>query len=127
MLMASGYTAISCYVVLCKSLSERLHLSQDFHLLKRLCSILIFYFSLLQDNVEMERTDYRLYRILVSFPKTCATLENGYLRLPCSFIHSDHFYSASSSPLPLRSAPDTAWILCRSFTPKHCCLHVVYK
>src|SRR6218665_4195904 len=35
-----------------------------------------------------------------------------------SFIHSVHFYSASSSPLLLRSAPDTARILCRSFTPK---------
>src|SRR6218665_6776 len=35
-----------------------------------------------------------------------------------SFIHSDHFYSASSNPLLLRSAPDTARILCRSFTPK---------
>src|SRR6218665_3693162 len=34
------------------------------------------------------------------------------------FIHSDHFYSASSSPLLLRSAPDTAQILCQSFTPK---------
>src|SRR6218665_2480606 len=34
------------------------------------------------------------------------------------FIHSGHFYSASSSPLPLRGAPDTARILCRSFTPK---------
>ena len=33
-------------------------------------------------------------------------------------IHSDHFYSASSNPLLLRSAPDTARILCRSFTPK---------
>ena len=35
-----------------------------------------------------------------------------------SFIHSNHFYSASSSPLLLRSAPDTARILCRNFTPK---------
>jgi len=35
-----------------------------------------------------------------------------------SFIHSDHFYSASSSPLPLRGAPDTARILCWNFTPK---------
>src|SRR6218665_916827 len=35
-----------------------------------------------------------------------------------SFIHSGYFYSASSSPLLLRGAPDTAWILCRSFTPK---------
>ena len=34
-----------------------------------------------------------------------------------SFIHSDHFYSASSSPLLLRRAHNTAWILCRSFTP----------
>src|SRR6218665_963500 len=35
-----------------------------------------------------------------------------------SFIHSDHFYSVSSSPLLFRSAPDRARILCRSFTPK---------
>src|SRR6218665_3532591 len=35
-----------------------------------------------------------------------------------SFIHSGYFYSASSSPLLLRGAPDTAWILCWSFTPK---------
>src|SRR6218665_2882319 len=35
-----------------------------------------------------------------------------------SFIHSDHFYSASSSTLLLISAPDTARVLCRSFTPK---------
>ena len=34
------------------------------------------------------------------------------------FIHSGYFYSASSSPLLLRSAPDTAQILCLSFTPK---------
>src|SRR6218665_2237178 len=34
------------------------------------------------------------------------------------FIHSDHFYSASSSQVLLRSVPDTARILCRSFTPK---------
>jgi len=37
----------------------------------------------------------------------------------CSvFIHSDYFYSTSSSLLLLRSAPDTARILCRSVTPK---------
>src|SRR6218665_3430056 len=35
-----------------------------------------------------------------------------------SIIHSGHFYSASSRSLQLRSAPDTARILCRSFTPK---------
>src|SRR6218665_4213842 len=34
------------------------------------------------------------------------------------FIHSIYFYSAFSSPLLLRSTPDTAWILCRSFTQK---------
>ena len=35
-----------------------------------------------------------------------------------SFIHSDHFYSASSSPLQLRGDPDTARMLCRGFTQK---------
>ena len=37
-----------------------------------------------------------------------------------SFIYSGHFYSASSSPQlhVLRSGPDTAGTLCRSFTPK---------
>src|SRR6218665_253830 len=35
-----------------------------------------------------------------------------------SFIHSGYFYSALSSPLLLRSAPDTARILCRGFTLK---------
>src|SRR6218665_1914698 len=35
-----------------------------------------------------------------------------------SFIHSGYFYSASSSPLLLRGAPETARVLCRSFTPK---------
>ena|SRR6218665_4069216 len=33
-------------------------------------------------------------------------------------IHSGYFYSAVSSPLLLRSAPDTARTLCRSFTPE---------
>jgi len=45
------------------------------------------------------------------------TRGNGLLVIH-SFIHSGHFYIASSSPLLLRNAPDTAWILCRSFTPK---------
>jgi len=36
-----------------------------------------------------------------------------------SFIHSDHFYSASSSPLLLKGAPDTARILYSNFMPKH--------
>src|SRR6218665_3675098 len=34
------------------------------------------------------------------------------------FIHSGYFYSASSRPLLLRGAPDTAQVLCQSFTPK---------
>ena len=33
-------------------------------------------------------------------------------------MHSDHFYIAFSSPLILRSAPNTAQILCWSFTTK---------
>ena len=35
-----------------------------------------------------------------------------------SFIYSGYFYSSFTSPLLLRGAPDTARILCRSFTPK---------
>jgi len=35
-----------------------------------------------------------------------------------SFIYSGYLYSASSSPLLLRGALDTARILCRSFMPK---------
>src|SRR6218665_56838 len=35
-----------------------------------------------------------------------------------SFIHTGYIYSTSSSPLLHRGAPDTARILCRSFTPK---------
>ena len=45
-----------------------------------------------------------------------------YLNSSCSFIHSffhsGYFYSTSSSPLLLRGAPETARMLCRSFTPK---------
>ena len=44
-------------------------------------------------------------------PGTCPSIIH-------SFIHSGHFYSASSSPLLLRNAPNTAQILCRSFTLK---------
>ena len=40
------------------------------------------------------------------------------LEISTTFIHSFHFYSASSSPLLLRGALDKARILCRSFTPK---------
>src|SRR6218665_2452772 len=44
--------------------------------------------------------------------------KNGTQQSVHSFIHLGYFYCASSSPLLLRSAPDTARILCRSFTPK---------
>src|SRR6218665_3835618 len=43
---------------------------------------------------------------------------NPFCIKPDIFIHSCYFYNASSSPLLLGGAPDTAWILCRSFTPK---------
>src|SRR6218665_2975823 len=48
------------------------------------------------------------HNVLISLPKIPVS----------SFIHSDYFYSASSSSLLLGSAPDTARILCRSFTLK---------
>jgi len=34
-------------------------------------------------------------------------------------IYSGYFYSASLSPLLFRGAPNTARILCQSFTPNH--------
>ena len=34
------------------------------------------------------------------------------------FIHSGYFYSTSSSPLLLRGAPNTAWILCQNQGPR---------
>ena len=40
------------------------------------------------------------------------------IKIPHSLIHSAYFYNAASSPLLLRGALDTAWILCRSFMPK---------
>src|SRR6218665_2434694 len=44
---------------------------------------------------------------------------NGAMITPWhSFIHSGYFYSASSSPLLSRGAPDIAWILCQSFMAK---------
>jgi len=49
--------------------------------------------------------------------KTCAS-QRLELYIFLFFIYSDYFYSASSSPLLLRGAPDTAQILCRSFMPK---------
>src|SRR6218665_2621044 len=54
---------------------------------------------------------------IMSHLKVTFTLQIMLVHAP-SFIHSSHFYSTSSSLLLLRSAPDTAWILCPSFTPK---------
>src|SRR6218665_3992753 len=48
-----------------------------------------------------------------------APIHTQNLTCACSIIHSGHFYSASSSPLPLRSAPNKERILCQSFIPKH--------
>src|SRR6218665_2752567 len=48
----------------------------------------------------------------VSAAEFCA--DDRYSLFIHSFVRSDHFYSAYSSPFVLRSAPDTAWILCRS-------------
>src|SRR6218665_143388 len=45
-------------------------------------------------------------------------LFNGLNTEQTNFTHPGYLYSASSSPLLLRGAPDTARILCRSFTPK---------
>src|SRR6218665_1743144 len=45
----------------------------------------------------------------------CQSISNSIIH---SCIHSGYFYSASSSPLLLSSALDTARILCRGFTPK---------
>src|SRR6218665_1915215 len=50
--------------------------------------------------------------------KTISGFSHRYYSFIHSFIHSGHLYSASSVPPLLRGAPDTAWILCRSFTPK---------
>jgi len=48
------------------------------------------------------------------------TLESSTMLIfTISFIHSDYFYSASSSPLLFGGAPDTTRILCWSFTLKH--------
>ena len=46
------------------------------------------------------------------------TRRYGTWRHCIAFIHSGYFYGASSSPLLLRGAPDTARILCRSFKPQ---------
>src|SRR6218665_797886 len=46
------------------------------------------------------------------------TIHTNTLTILYSFIYSGYFYSAFSSPLLLRGIPDTARILCRSFTPK---------
>ena len=51
----------------------------------------------------------------------CGTAADSNVFAVClglKFIHSCYFYSASSNPLLLRGAPDTAWILCWSSTLK---------
>src|SRR6218665_586327 len=53
----------------------------------------------------------------VAYPAICVT-SVLHTCLIHSFIPSGYFYSACSNPLLLRGAPDSARILCRSFTPK---------
>jgi len=48
----------------------------------------------------------------------CTAIHAQHKVLCIILIQSGHFYSASLSPLLLRGTPDTARILCRSFTPK---------
>jgi len=48
----------------------------------------------------------------------CSSIQHGFKSILLIVVHSGYFYSSSSSPLPLRGAPDTARILRRSFTPK---------
>src|SRR6218665_1693805 len=59
-----------------------------------------------------------LFPICQSF-SNCGSRATGGSQNPSTwfypFIHSGYFYSTSSSPRLLRSAPDTAWILCREF------------
>ena len=55
---------------------------------------------------------------LVSFKPILESLLADFWVLIHSFIHSDYFYSAYSSPLLLRGAPDTAQILYLNFVPK---------
>src|SRR6218665_2410182 len=71
---------------------------------------------------------YWTNQILVSsFIHSVAAVSAGYfcIKQILYCIMSGYFYSASSSPLLPRGAPDTARILCWSFTPKrHRQLHV---
>jgi len=63
---------------------------------------------------------------LMCHNNSCITFTHTSYSFKCHIhscvIHSGYLYSAPSSPLLLRGAPDTAPILCRNFTPKrHCC------
>ena len=61
-----------------------------------------------------------LYRMLIPVSITCTGIDTEISTTAPTFwfIHSGYFYSTSSSSPLLRGAPDTAWILCRSFTSK---------
>src|SRR6218665_2261176 len=69
-------------------------------------------------NVWTRSSDSFLFHFQDAYQKThlqilSATFIHSFIR---SFIHSDYFYSFSSSPLLLRGAPDTARILYRNFS-----------
>src|SRR6218665_2373897 len=75
----------------------------------------------------IQRIDYagRRHREVTAAQNVATTTSSNYmymylttLRYIHPFIHSDHFYSDSSSPLLFSGATDTARMLYRSFTSK---------
>ena len=72
--------------------------------------------ALTVDNKSYRKFSITWHQQQIMFRRAMIQLEQWFVCF--KHIHSDHFYSTSSSPLLLRSAPDTARILCRSFTPK---------
>jgi len=99
-------------------------------------NFLMFYFTFFRVNSDVSCNTY-LYSLLISLifnialtswvklwdrridPRSRHSLRRYAMSRNSqqSLVHSGHFYSASSSPLLLRGAPDTARIVCRSFTP----------
>src|SRR6218665_1234672 len=65
-------------------------------------------------DVQITWTKMKLGQVEDSLMSSCQTTV-----LCCiQFIHSGYFYSASSSPLLLRGAPDIALILCHAEAPQ---------
>ena len=82
---------------------------------------IIFYDSFASKFCSNNPDIFFLIGVIVHVLYFCGILCQGMVSVGVvfhSFIHSGHFYSASSSPLLLRGAPDIAQILCWSFMPK---------